>query len=67
MALLSQDEALLSLLLPQGVASLRSLALGWELIAPSGRTLNASCPRTKQNGARVERLLPTDETKTGLR
>ena len=48
MALLSQDEALLSLLLPlgaprfrfwvtQGVASLRSLALGWELIAPSGR------------------------------
>ena len=40
-ALLSQDEALLSLLLPQGVASLRSLALGWELIAPSGRSLNA--------------------------
>ena len=37
MALLSQDEALLSLLLPQGVASLRSLALGWELIAPPGR------------------------------
>ena len=41
MALLSQDEALLSLLLPQGVASLRSLALGWELIAPSGRSLVA--------------------------
>ena len=41
MELLSQDEALLSLLLPQGVASLRSLALGWELIAPSGRSLVA--------------------------
>ena len=47
-------EAFLSLLLPppgayrgcivrtQGVASLRSLALGWELVAPSGRW------RTKQ-------------------
>ena len=47
------DKFLLSLLLPppgayrnascltQGVASLRSLALGWELIAPSGRALNA--------------------------
>ena len=52
MALLSQDEALLSLLLPlrgasvsllgnPGCRSLRSLALGWELIAPSGRSLNA--------------------------
>ena len=38
----------LRLHLTQGVASLRSLALGWELVAPSGRALNAwknpGCP-----------------------
>ena len=54
------DKFLLSLLLPppgayrnascatQGAASLRSLALGWELVAPPGRALNAwknpGCP-----------------------
>ena len=48
-----------------GCRSLRSLALGWELIAPSGRALNACCPCGGRGpgtcnpvGARVERWSP---------
>ena len=39
-----------------GCRSLRSLALGWELVAPSGRALNACHTRKIPFGARVERL-----------
>ena len=56
----SPMKSLLSLLLPppgayrrtpgltQGVASLRSLALGWELATPSGFSLNACLPYNQQ-------------------
>ena len=67
----AMTETYLSLLLPppgaflkpfgltQGVASLRSLALGWKLIAPSGRALNACHLSILSFGACAERLPPT--------
>ena len=58
-----------SALLPNpGCRSLRSLALGWELVAPSGRTLNAG---TGRGGGNWDYAMPsgralTQEGKAGM-